>query len=343
MNRAALLLADPSPSLRLLVLRDLLGRPDDDPEVRELVVLRDREPALQNLLARQDGDGAWPTPDGGADPWLGIYSTAQAMLHLGYVGLAPGHPASQRAADYLFARQCDDGAWPLPRTKAERDLREPYSLIPLQTGLPLRALAAAGYGSDPRAEKAFEWLLAQQLPDGSWPSGTKGGQNVFPAGYRRLAQSRFGCRTNTTFAVSALAHHPTRRTGPAARRGLDLLLAQGSLQAQPLGHQVARTVGLERASGFFTYFARPDAALLLDLCWRIGASREDARVAEMVDFVQGLQGPYGLWEFPTQPEAARWISFDLLRSLGRVAQETDWLGTDPPLPFQPYPKRDRRY
>ena len=185
--------------------------------------------------------------------------------------------------------------------------------------------------------------MAQQLPEGSWPSGIKSGQTVFPAGYRRLAQSRFGCRTNTTFAVSALAHHPTRRTSHAARQGLDLLLAQGSLPAHSLGHQVARTVGLERASGFFTYFARPDAALLLDLCWRIGASREDTRVAELVDFVTALQGPYGLWEYSAQPEAARWITFDLLRSLARVARETDWLGTEPPLPFQPYPKRERRY
>jgi hypothetical protein len=343
MNRAALLLADPSPSLRLLVLRDLLGRLEDDPEVRELASLRDREPALQELLVRQSDDGAWAAPDGSPDSWCGIHSTAQALLHLGYVGLGPEYLASQRAAEYLFAQQNDDGSWTLPESKAERDLREPYSMIPLQTGLPLRALAAAGFGTDPRAERAYDWLLAQQLPDGSWPSGIKSGQTVFPAGYRRLAQSRFGCRTNTTFAVSALAHHPTRGSSQPARRGLDLLLAQGSLQAHTLGHQAARTVGLERARGFFTYFARPDAALLLDLVWRIGASREDARVAEMVDFVTGLQGPFGLWEYPAQPEAARWITFDLLRSLTRVAEETDWLDTGPPLPFQPYPKRERRY
>ena len=36
MTWAPLLLADPSPSLRLLVLRDLLDRPDFDNELREL-------------------------------------------------------------------------------------------------------------------------------------------------------------------------------------------------------------------------------------------------------------------------------------------------------------------
>ena len=135
----------------------------------------------------------------------------------------------------------------------------------------------------------------------------KGERTVFPGGYRRLAQSRYGCRTNTTFALSALAFHPTRRMGPEARRGLDQLLAQETLQASALGHQVARTIGFERARGFFTYFARHDAAFVLDLCWRIGASLEDPRVAEMVEFVMGLQGEYGLWHYAARPdlEAAR--------------------------------------
>lgn len=343
MNRAALLLADPSPSLRLLVLRELLARPADDDEVCELLSLRDREPALQDLWAHQQDNGSWPGLEGGPSAWRAIDSTAQALLHLAYLGLGTEHPAIQRGAEYLFSLQRGSGSWPLPKSKAERELREPYSMIPLQTALPLRALVAAGYGTDPRAEKAFDWLLGQQLEDGAWPSGQKSGQLVFPAGYRRLAHSRFGCRTNTTFAVSALAYHPTRRHSPEAQRGLDHLLAQGSLQAQALGQEAARMVGMERAGGYFTYFARPDPALLLDLCWRGGASREDARVGDVIALVEGCQGPFGLWDYPLRPEAARWVSFDLLRSLSRVAQETDWLSRERGPSFQPYPKRDRRY
>jgi hypothetical protein len=246
-------------------------------------------------------------------------------------------------AEYLFGLQQEDGSWPLPRGKAERELREAYSMIPLQTGMPLRALAAAGYAQDPRAERAYEWLLAHRLEDGAWPSGVRSGKAVFPGGYRRLAHSRFGCRTNTTFALCALALHPERRTSDAAQRGLDLLLAHGALQASNLGHEVARTIGAERARGFFTYFARYDVALVLDLCWRVGASPADPRVADMVGFVAGLQGPYGLWEYEAHPAASRWVSFDLLRSLSRIDQETGWVSLVPRTPFQPYPKRPRRY
>jgi hypothetical protein len=216
-------------------------------------------------------------------------------------------------------------------------------MIPLQTAMPLRGLAAAGYAADPRAERAYEWLLNQRLSDGAWPSGVKGGKNVFPAGYRRLAHSRYGCRTNTSLAVSALALHPRRRKSPLARRGLDLLLAQETLQASNTGFEVARIIGAERSRGFFTYFARHDVAFVLDLCWRIGASLDDGRVADLVRFVDELQGPYGLWTYAAHPHLSRWVSFDLLRSLSRIDEQSNWVSLEPRTPFQPYPKHAKRY
>jgi len=343
MTWVALLLADRSVNLRTAVLRDLLGRPADDPELLELLAQREADPLAANLLVRQREDGSWGDQDRGGDAWGGIKPTAQALLTLGYLGFGPEHPAVQRGAEFIFAHQRSDGSWPAPASKTERDFREAYEMIPFQTGLPLRALASVGYAEDPRSERAYEWLLAQRLDDGAWPSGVKAGKNVFPAGYRRLAGSRFGCRTNTTFALGALAFHRQRRKGEAARRALDLLLARESLQSHTLGFEVARTIGVERAGGFFTYFARYDAGLVLDLCSRVGASLADERVAQMVSFVRDLQGPYGLWEYTPHREASRWVTFDLLRSLSRIDAETDWVSTTPRLPFQPYPKRPRRY
>ncbi len=348
---APLLLADRSPALRRLVLTDLLGRRLDDPEVRELRDLCDRDPIVGKLLVLQEPDGSWRSASIGGDHsrsargslWDEIRTTAQALVTLGYLGFGPEDPAVNRAAEFLFDKQLADGSWPLPRSKAERELREPYSMIPLQTGLPLRALAAAGYATDTRAERAYDWLLGHRLAEGAWPSGVKGGKQVFPAGYRRLAQSRFGCRTNTTFAVCALALHPARRTSWEARQGVGQLLAQETMQAHNVGYEVARTMGVESAGGYFTYFARSDAALLLDLCWRTGASLEDGRVAALVEFVKELQGPYGLWEYAAHPEVSRWVTFDLLRSLSRIDEKGEWVSLEPRIPFKPYPKHPRRY
>ena len=347
-----LLLADPSPCFRLLVLRELLGRPADDPEVHETSDLRETDPLVTDLLALQEPDGTWRGPDVTArgEP---ITSTSQALMRLGYLGFGVDHPAVRRGAEALFSLQQADGSWPILVGESDVDgegtlgEHEGYAMVPLQTAIPLRGLAACGYATDPRAERACAWLLAQRLPDGAWPTGIAAGNYGRVAGYRSLAHSRWGCRSNTTGALICLALHPQHRTGPEAHRALDLLLGRETREQQTLGYEVARLIGAERARGFLTYYARFDLALILDLCWRVGVSPEDGRVAELVAFVRDLQGPRGLWTYAPRPQASRWVTLDLLRSLSRLdarAEDgTTWLSSEPRTPFRAYPKRVRRY
>jgi hypothetical protein len=348
MNWASLLLSDPSPSLRLLVLRDLLDRDDVDEEVQELKDLQGQDSRLKKFLDLQNEDGSFEGGEGGGNILGTIRLTAQALMGLGYMGLGPDHPAVEHAAAYLFKHQQPDGSFPLVTQGAvldggrlDQDVK--YHMIPLQTALPLLGLAWAGYATDPRAEAAYDWLLAEELPQGGWPSGRHADQYIFAGGYRRLAHSRFGCRTNTTAVLSALALHPTRRQSPSARRGLDLLFAHEQRPAGTLGFEVARIIGVEPPRGAFTYYKRYDLAQILDLSWRIGASLEDPRLTDIVRFVSELQGPYGLWEYERHPEISRWVTFDILRSLSRLDSASGWLSMEPRTPFQPYPKKPKRY
>jgi len=343
------LLADPSPCLRRLVLRELLRRPDDDPEVLELGTLSNSDVLAADLMRLQAADGSWKGTDlGGTSPKPSVRATAHALMRLGYLGFVPEHEAVRRGVLFLFSRQRRDGSWPLTGMawpgRIDRDREsEGYAMIPLQTALPLRGLAACGYAADGRAERAYEWLLAQRLDDGSWPTGIASGNYGGVAGYRRLPHSRWGCRTNTTAALICLALHPERRRRQEARRALDLLLGRESRERHNLGHEVARLIGAEVASGTLTYFARFDLALMLDLSWRVGASLEDERIADLVATVREWQGAYGLWHHSSRPQASRWVSFDLLRSLSRLDVAGEWVSLEPRIPFRDYPERIRRY
>ncbi len=82
---------------------------------------------------------------------------------------------------------------------------------------------------------------------------------------------------------------------------------------------------------------------MLDLCWRAGATREDERVAELATFAQGLQGPYGLWAYEAKPQASRWLSFDVLRSLARLDGSGEWAALEPRTPFRAYGRKTQRY
>jgi hypothetical protein len=356
-------LADPSPCLRWLVLTHLLGRSEDDAEVAELAAARESDPLALSLLAGQGDDGAWHTgslpASWGDDP---VRITGYALARLGFLGFGPDFPPVRRGAEYLFTEQRQDGSWPLwsgrldgaplqlgaepgARHATRRastpndDENEGYSMIPLQTAFPLRGLAACGFATDPRAERAYEWLLAQRLPDGAWPTGIAAGTLGRVGGYRRLAHSRWGCRSNTTGAWLCLALHPQRRQSQEARRGLDLLLGRETREAHVFGFEISRLLGAEPARGRLTFFARFDQSLVLALCAAAGLSTDDERVSSLVAFVQSLQGPYGLWEYPPQPQTARWVTYDVLRSLRQIASGTEWFSLEPRTPFRAYPPR----
>jgi hypothetical protein len=338
-----LLLADRSVCLRWLVLRNLLAVGDDSPELQELSPLREDDPLVAPVLAAQEPDGAWTRGD---LHWQGGKQrvTMLALMRLGFLGFGPEHPAVKNGAEYLFSLQQLDGGWTLSRQYQETESRERYDMVPLQTALPLRALAMCGYAQDSRSEQAYAWLLDKRLPDGAWPTGTAGGGTYgYVAGYRKMPHSRWGCRSNTTGVLQCLAYHPARRSSPEAQRTLDLLLGRETREAHTLGNEVMRLVGVEPTRGFFTFYARFDLAQILDLCWRIGATRDDARVDEMVTFVESIQGDYGLWEAAGHPEATRWVTYDLLHSLSRLDTHGDWVSAEPRTPFQTYPKKQRRY
>lgn len=346
MTYLALLLADPSPALRYLVLRELHQRPMDDPEVQELNALRASDPLIHDLVKNQNPEGSWESADPrGAIQGEKLYASAQVLIRFGYLRYGPDHKSVKRGAEFIFSQQLEDGSWPLPASRATVDGIDGYSMIPLQTAIPLRGLAACGFSNDSRAEKAYQWLLNQRLDDGAWPVGLASGNYGGIAGYRRLPHSRWGCRSNTTAALICLSLHPQRRTSQPARRALDHLLGRETREQHTLGYEVARTIGAEKARGYLTYFARFDPALILDLCWRSAASADDPRISDLIDFIRGMQGSYGLWEYNERPQVSRWLTFDLLRSLSNLDKNTaeDWLNLEPRTPFQPYPKTERRY
>jgi hypothetical protein len=302
---------------------ELLDAPADDPEVAELTVLVESDPAVAALLADSTSE---------------LRQLSFNLCRLAYAGLSRDHPRVAELAEALFAHQQDDGAFPL---RAFVGKRSSYEMIPLQTALPLRGLAAVGYADDPRAERAYEWLLDQRLPDGSWPTAHAAGHAGYVAGYRRLPGSP-GCRANTTAALACLALHPRRAQSDAARTALDLLLQRETRDEWALGSELARLVGVEPAAGFITFYARFDLAFLLELATRLGAGADDRRLVELLAFLESRRTSHGLWQHPAYPELSRWLTFDLLLSLRRSA-EGDWVGAAFPTSFRAYPRRRRRY
>ncbi|UCE09926.1 MAG: hypothetical protein JSW61_13285 [Candidatus Thorarchaeota archaeon] len=345
MTWVALLLANRSQVLRRLVLTELLGRSENDPEVRELDSILEDDPLLGPLLGKQSHDGSWKETDyGDYSSKNKIRATSFVLQRLAYAGLSSDHPAIRKGVEYIFSKQHRDGSWSVPQSYDGVSLDGgAYTMIPLQTSIPLLGISASGHSEDERAELAYDWLTERRLDDGSWPTGMIGNVFGYQAGYRRMPNSQWGCRTNTTLALSCLGYHPRRSKSEEARRALNMLLVRETRDRQNVGFNVARTVGYEPHRGHFTYHARFDPALILDLSWRMGADTSDSRVADLVDWFSDIQGSYGIWEYVPRPEVSHWVTFDILRSLSKTDMNQDWVTEEVRTPFRAYRRKRKRF
>lgn len=339
-----LLLTDPSPCLRYLVLTELLNLPKNDPEVKELSYILESDPLVTDLVKLQKPNGAWDSFSisrvANRD---NLQITSMALQRLGYCGFDSSHPIIHKAAEFIFSKQQNDGSWPIPGKEQRIDEEIGYQMMPVQTAIPLLGLVMCGYSTDERAERAFEWLMKQRLEDGSWPVGLSAGNYGGIAGYRRLAHSRWGCRSNTTAVLSCLAYHPKHSKSDKAKRALDLILGTDSKLRNNLGFMIARLIGLEKSIGQITFMGKFDIAHVLNLCWRVGANQDDDRISDFINFIKSEQGEFGLWEYNAHPKATRWLTFDLLRSLSHLEENVDWISTEPHTPFQAYPRKMKRF
>lgn len=325
-----LLLADRSPCLRYRVLTELVGLPDSDAEVKELKSMRSADPLVP-----------------AAEMWRrnpSVSSTAGELRRLGYLGFDESCEAVRERAEYLFSLQKKDGSWPLKKTLyGTEEEGTGYSMVPLQTAIPLIGLSACGYSEDRRVVRGYEWLLSKRLDDGVWPTGRASGVYGRVAGYRKLPHTRWGCRSNTTAALLALSGHDGYRRGPELKRAVELLLAREKFESANLGFEIARGLGAERTRGFFTYFARSDPGLVCYLGARFGFSRDDRRINDLRNNIEGERSESGLWRYNNSPQVSRWVSFFLIKSLNNYDIEGGWTGEEPRTPFQEYGTEHRRW
>ena len=339
-----LLLTDPSPCLRYLVLTELLNLSEDDEEVQELSEMRESDPLVKELFNLQKVNGSWDSFGINRIPTSNnLQITSMALQRLGYFRFDSSHPVIQRAAEFLFSKQQEDGSWPMLGKKQLINEEIGYQMMPVQTAIPLLGLVMCGYSTDERTENAFEWLMSQRLEDGAWPVGISAGNYGGIAGYRRLAHSKWGCRSNTTAVLSCLSYHPKRSKSDEAKRALDLILGTASKLRNNLGFMIARCIGLEKSIGQITFMAKFDIAHILNLCWRVGADKNDERISDLIEYIKSEQGKFGLWDYIAHPKVTRWLTFDLLISLSHLEENVDWISMEPQTPFQAYPKKKKRF
>ncbi|MHB1354458.1 MAG: prenyltransferase/squalene oxidase repeat-containing protein [Anaerolineae bacterium] len=158
------LLASPEPALRARVLRELLDRPADDPELLQSRAAIPDSPTAQALLAAMHPDGYWRVKHYRNKEWIGAgvryadFSTTHFVLsYLAELGFGAHIDQVARAAERYLDLQQSDGDW--------ADVDWPHRHYSCLLGQNLRTFVRLGYRDDPRVQRAIDLLLATERPD----------------------------------------------------------------------------------------------------------------------------------------------------------------------------------
>jgi len=159
--RIAWLLEPENPSVRYWTLRDILKRPEDDPDVRSARDTIARQPLVQELFARQHPAGHWgtdATKPYTAEGTLGVLS----LLYL--LGVEPDERTRAGCNSLLRFCQHESGGFSLTQTRRS-------GIFPCTTGEHLPMLMYFGLGDDPRVRRAFEFVVADMSADDALDCG----------------------------------------------------------------------------------------------------------------------------------------------------------------------------
>ena len=173
------LLEKDQPAVRYRVLRDLLDRREDDPEVRDARSKIGRVGWAADQLRQQGPKGFWERrePRNVSEyvdflyfpPYL---STNWRALVLADLGLDSSDPRIRKIADLMF----------------EYKLRfsSPFNFFHEEICISAnsaRMLTRFGYGDDRRVKKLYDWLIEDQREDGGWncSQGTPGTLDAWEA------------------------------------------------------------------------------------------------------------------------------------------------------------------
>ncbi|MBN2472820.1 MAG: hypothetical protein JXN59_19000 [Anaerolineae bacterium] len=278
------LLAEGPPWVQAWTLRDLVGRPVDDPDLIAAQRATGDHPLVQQLFADV---ATWPGPA------LKRHNDAAHPLHklaaLADFGLTLDHPVLESVVARVLAAQSPEGAFTVAMQVQERfggdgQLHTAWMLC--DAPVTLYALLALGIQPDhPAIQRAVEHLT-DLIRDNGWPCAAAESYT----GFRGPGRKEDFCPYATLVALKALSLIPALHDSAAVKTGIEALLWHWE-------HQAERKLYL---FGIGTDFRKPkypliwyDVLHVVDVLSRFPAARANSFFQTMLDELLGQADDMG--------------------------------------------------
>jgi hypothetical protein len=294
-----LLEPDPTnPGIRYFALRDLLGRPGDDPEVVESQAEVMTSGPVPAILAAQEPDGYWVKPGAGYAPKY--RGTLWSLLFLAQLGADGRDERVRRAVEYVFNHaQTEAGAFSCNG--------KPSHAYHCLWGNVVRAMLDLGMWGDERLARAVDWLARSVTGDGYGPYHKLA---VQAPGFVCAINDGLPCGWGAVRVLWALNAVPAEGRTPvveaAVRSSTDFLL----------GYDIAHAdyPYQEHISPNWFKFAYPlgyvtDVLLNLEALTEAGVV-DNPRLDDAVEWMLSKQDEQGRWKLEYSYRSRMWINIE---------------------------------
>ena len=289
-----------NPGVRYFALRDLLDRPETDPDVvaaQEAVMTSGPVPVI---LKAQAPEGYWVKPGGGYSPKY--QGTVWQIMFLAELGAAPTDARVRQGCEYLLNHSlAANGAF----SASQRPV--PSSALHCLNGNLLFALLRLGFAKDPRVRAALDWQ-AQAISGQGQISYYQSGTNA--PGFSCAVNQGQPCGWGAAKAMKALLSIPPEQRTPAIQQAVDVG-AEFLLSRDPA---VADYPYSERVSSSWFKFGFPlsywsDVLEVAAILAQLGYGH-DPRLSNALDYILSKQDSQGRWRLENTLNTKMWVSIE---------------------------------
>ena len=311
------LLEPENPGARYLALRDLLEKPEDDPELISARHIAHTQGPIAAILEKMQPEGNWAKPGPGYTPKY--RSTVWSLILLAQLGaVANQDERLTRACAYLLEHALSPGGqFSINGTSS--------GTVDCLQGNLCWALLEMGF-DDPRLDTAFEWMARTVTGEGMAPKTDKDAERryyAYKCGPMFACGGNYGlpCAWGTTKIMMAFGRFPESRRTPlinhAIQQGVDFLLSTDPAKADwPSG-------GADKPSTNWWKFGFPvfyvtDILQVVEALVGVGKAN-DPRLVNALDLIQQKQDDQGRWKLEYEYTGKTWVDF------GEKKQPNKWV------------------
>ena len=298
---------DPGP--RYLALRDVVGLPKEDSELKSARRRAHREGPIAKVLSRMNEDGYWARAGTGYGPKY--KSTVWALLLLAQLGAQVKEDKRlEKGCKYLLDHALIEGGQFSAMTNAS-----PSGAIDCLQGNLLWALMELGY-DDPRMRSAYEWMARTTTGEGVAPMKDKHapvryysgkcGPNFACGANNKLPCAWGGCKVMMAFAKLP-AKQKTSLIKRAIQQGVDFFLAVDPVTADYPNGWAAKPSGNWWKFGFPVFYVT-DILQIAEAFAGLGMAR-DERLSNTMKLIREKQDEQGRWQLEYDYTGKTWQSY----------------------------------